>query len=315
MCAYKVRPVTTADYQQLAKKRLPRFFYDYVAGGANEEQSLRANEKDLRSICLRQRVMRDVSHVDTSTVVNGRQIAMPLVMAPVGLGGMMARRAEVQAARAGSQVGIPFTLSTVGICGLEEVQKAVSDPLWFQLYMVRDRGLVESLLQRAQSVGCNTLMFTVDLAVSGKRHRDTRGGMIGQGARYNLSKAWQIASHPRWVFDVGLRGRPHTFGNLSSMLKDSKNLNEYKDYVGSQFDQAVTWKDIEWLRSKWDGQILVKGVMTAQDAIAARDVGADGVIVSNHGGRQLDGVSSTIRKLPEVVAAVGKQLDAFLAHL
>ncbi len=310
--AYTVTPVTVKDYRRLAEKRLPRFLFDYVDGGANQEHSLAANVDDFRRICLKQHVMRDVSEVDTSTTLSGQPARMPVALAPIGMAGMMARRGEVQAARAALSAGIPFTTSTVGICPLEEVQAATNAPFWFQLYMLRDRGLVSTLLGRAQAAGCETLVFTVDLAVAGMRHRDLQNGMLGGGLAGSLAKAWQLATRPRWLVDVGIRGKPHDFGNLREVVSDARNLNAYKAFIGSQFDPSVTWKDIAWLRSLWKGKILVKGVMTEEDSRAAADVGADGVIVSNHGGRQLDGGVSCISRLPEVVAAVGSRVEVYM---
>ena len=312
MGTYRVTPVTALDYRRLAEKRLPRFLFDYIEGGANEEDTMAANVADFRRFNLKQRVMCDVGNIDTSTILSGQPASMPLALAPIGIAGMMARRGEVLGARGASAAGIPFTTSTVGICPLEEVQAAVDAPIWFQLYMLRDRELVASLLERAQAAGCETLMFTVDLAVSGLRHRDTRNGMMGAGLAGRLAKAWQVATRPRWIVDVALKGRPHNFGNLREVVSDSNNLNAYKAFVDSQFDPTVTWKDIAWLRSLWKGKILIKGVMAEEDARAAADVGADGVIVSNHGGRQLDGVASSIVKLPEVVAAVGDRVEVYM---
>ena len=306
------KPVTALDYRHLAKKRLPRFLFDYIDGGANEETSMAANEADFLRLNLKQRVLRDVSKVDTSTILCGHAASMPLALAPVGIAGMMARRGEVQAARAALSAGVPFTASTVGICSLEEVQAAIKSPLWFQLYMLRDRGLVSSLLDRAQAAGCETLVFTVDLAVAGMRQRDYRNGMLGGGRAATAAKLWQLATRPRWLVDVGLMGRPHSIGNLSEAVPGSYDLNTYKAFVDTQFDPTVTWKDIAWLRSLWKGNILIKGVMSKEDASAAADVGADGVIVSNHGGRQLDGVASCISKLPEVVAAVGDRIEVYM---
>jgi len=237
---------------------------------------------------------------------------MPLALAPIGIAGMMARRGEVLGARGATAAGIPFTTSTVGICPLEEVRAAIDAPFWFQLYMLRDRGLVASLLERAHAAGCETLMFTVDLAVAGLRHRDTRNGMMGTGLAGRLAKAWQVATRPRWIIDVAIKGKPHNFGNLRGVVSDSNNINDYKAFVDSQFDPTVTWKDIAWLRSLWKGKILIKGVMAEEDARAAADIGVDGVIVSNHGGRQLDGVASSIVKLPEVVAAVGDRVEVYM---
>jgi L-lactate dehydrogenase (cytochrome) len=312
MGTYKVTPVTALDYRRLAEKRLPRFLFDYIEGGANEEDTMAANVADFRRFNLKQRVMCDVGNIDTSTILSGQPASMPLALAPIGIAGMMARRGEVLGARGASAAGIPFTTSTVGICPLEEVQAAVDAPIWFQLYMLRDRELVASLLERAQAAGCETLMFTVDLAVAGLRHRDTRNGMMGDSLAGSLAKAWQVATRPRWIVDVALKGRPHNFGNLREVVSDSNNLNAYKAFVDSQFDPTVTWKDIAWLRSLWKGKILIKGVMAEEDARAAADVGADGVIVSNHGGRQLDGVASSIVKLPEVVAAVGDRVEVYM---
>jgi L-lactate dehydrogenase (cytochrome) len=312
MGTYRVRPVTSNDYRRLAEKRLPRFLFDYIDGGANEEISMKANAADFEKIALKQRVMRDVGDIDTATTLCGQPASMPLALAPVGLAGMMARRGEVQAARAASTAGIPFTTSTVGICPLEEVQAAVEAPVWFQLYMLRDRKIVADLLERAQKSGSRTLVFTVDLAVTGMRHRDLRNGMIGGGLASSLAKAWQLVTRPRWLFDVALKGKPHSFGNLVEVVPDPNDLNAFKNFIDSQFDPTVTWRDIAWLRTLWNGDMLIKGVMGEEDARAAVDVGADGVIVSNHGGRQLDCVASSISKLPEVAAAVGDQVEVYV---
>jgi len=256
MGIYNVTPVTVPDYRRLAEKRLPRFLFDYVDGGAGEEESMGANADDFLKIKLRQRVMCDVDNVDTSTTLFGQSASMPLVLAPVGLAGMMRRRGEVQGVRAATRAGVPFTTSTVGICSVEEVQAAAGKAAWFQLYMLRDRGLVTALLERARQAGYSTLVFTVDLPVAGMRHRDSRNGMIGGGVAGSLSKAWQIISRPLWVLDVGIKGKPHDFGNLRDAVEGSKNLNEFKAFIADQFDPRVTWKDIAWLRKQWQGPIL-----------------------------------------------------------
>lgn len=302
-------PVTAQDYQLLAHRRLPRFLMDYIDGGAGREASLAANEEDFQLLSLAQRVMRDVSQVDTGTELCGRKLSMPLALAPIGMAGMMARRGEVLGARAAAAAGVAFTLSTVGICPVEEVNAAVPDPCWFQLYMLRDRGLVEALLQRAAAAGCDTLLFTVDLPVAGMRHRDAQSGMLG-GAP--LAKAMQLVSRPRWLFDVGIKGKPHSFGHLTDLVADPNDLGAYKAFVDSQFDPSVTWADIEWLRARWPGRLIIKGIMSGEDAMAAAAAGADGVVVSNHGGRQLDGVASSVRKLPEVAAAVGERIEVLM---
>lgn len=312
MGTYHVTPVTAGDYRRLAEKRLPRFLFDYIDGGAGEEQSMAANADDFSRIKLRQRVMRDVSKVDTGMELFGQSMDMPVVLAPVGLAGMMGRRGEVQGARGAATAGVPFTTSTVGICPIEEVNAAVPQPAWFQLYMLRDRQLVQSLLGRAQDSGCDTLVFTVDLAVTGPRHRDTRNGMLGGELKGKLAKLWQIMLRPRWILDVGIRGKPHDFGNLREAVVDVQDLEGFKAFIDRQFDPSVTWQDIAWLRTQWQGNILIKGVMCAEDACQAVDAGADGVIVSNHGGRQLEGVASSISMLPEVVAAVGDRAEVLM---
>lgn len=312
MSIYDITPVSVADYRRRAKLRLPGFLFHYIDGGANDEDTLIANVSDFRRYQLKQRVMRNVDSVDTSTTLAGRASAMPVALAPVGMAGMFARRGETLAANAAKSAGIPFTTSTVGICPVEEVAAATGEPFWFQLYMLRDRDLVLKLLERAQAAGCDTLAFTVDLAVPGMRLRDFRNGMLGGGLPGKLSQLAQIASSPLWAVDVGLRGRPHHFGNLSDVVPDPDDLNAYKAFIDSQFDPTVTWEDIAWLRGVWKGKILIKGVLEADDARAAIDTGADGVIVSNHGGRQLDGVASTITKLGEVAAAVGESTEIYL---
>ncbi len=308
-----VAPVTSADYRRLAEKRLPRFLFDYVDGGANEERTMAANVADLARLRIRQRVMRDVSAVDTSTTLAGHAVAMPLALAPVGMAGMFARRGEVLGIRAADQAGVPFTLSTVGICPIEEIRAAAVGPFWFQLYMMRDREVVQRLLARARAGGCTALLFTVDLAVAGLRYRDFRNGMLGRdtiGAK--LAKAWQLGTRPRWIRDVGVLGKPHSFGSLADVVPDPTDLHAYKAWIDAQFDPTVTWKDIEWLRGIWEGKLYIKGVLEPDDARAAVDAGADGVVVSNHGGRQLDSVASSASKLPGVVAAVGDRAEVLV---
>ena len=299
-------PATANDYRRLAEKRLPRNLFDYIDGGAYSEITLDANVADFEKLQMKQRVMRDVSKIDISTNLLGEDLAMPLALAPIGLAGMMARRAEVQAVRAAEAAGIPFCLSTVSICGLEEVAKVATKPFWFQLYMMRDRGYVEALLTRAKAAGCTTLVFTVDLAVVGARYRDVRNGMAG-GVKGmgKLRAALEYPSHPKWLMDVAIKGKPHNFGNLAEFVPSAKSIVDFKAWVDEQFDPSCTWKDIEWLRSIWDGKLIIKGVLNPEDAGAAITAGADGIIVSNHGGRQLDGVSSAINMVSKVRDALG----------
>lgn len=302
-------PATAADYRDRARARLPKFLFDYLDGGATDEQTLRANETDWHRIKLRQRVLVDVEQVDTTTTLVGEPCAMPVVLAPLGLAGMMARRGEVLAARSAEAAGIPFTLSTVGICPVEEVQAAVTQAAWFQLYMIRDRTRIEKLLDKAWTAGCRTLVFTVDLPQPGMRHRDFRNGVSSPGARAKTLKMIQLLSRPRWLWDVAVRGGPLNFGNLSDVMPGTGNLDAFKTWIDAQFDPTVTWADIAWLRRHWQGKLLLKGILDADDARHALKIGADGIVVSNHGGRQLDGVASGVSKLPEIVSAVGSKSE------
>jgi len=303
-------PATALDYRELARRRLPRQLFDYIDGGAYEENTMRANVADLERLLLRQVVMRDVTTRDQGVEVLGRRLALPVILAPVGLAGMFARRAEVQAARAAEGAGVPFVESTVSICSIEEVAGATSTPPWFQLYVMRDRSYAEELMSRAAAVGSPVLVLTIDVAVVGARHRDTRNAVVGEpGALAKLLRALDLVSHPRWVRDVPVGGKPLTFGNLERAVPNARTPDAFKDWVDGQFDPSVTWDDIAWVRENWSGRLVVKGVLDAEDARRAAAAGADGVVVSNHGGRQLDSVPSTARALPAVVDAVGDHVE------
>jgi L-lactate dehydrogenase (cytochrome) len=306
-------PATVLDYRELARRRLPRQLFDYYDGGAYEEATMRANVGDLAEVLLRQIVMRDVSARVQATEVLGQQLAFPVVLAPVGLAGMAAKRAEAQAARAAERAGVPFIESTVSICSIEEVAKATSRPPWYQLYVMRDRGFAEDLMARAAAVGSPVLVLTIDLAVVGARHRDVRNAMGGRPSTW--AKLWRgldLVSHPRWIRDVGLGGKPLTFGNLERAVPGASSPAAFREWVDAQFDPSVTWEDIAWVREHWSGKLVVKGVLDPEDARRAADAGVDGLVVSNHGGRQLDSVLSTVRALPEIVAAVGDELEVLV---
>ncbi len=305
-------PATSLDYRGLAEKRLPRFLFDYIDGGAGDELTLQRNVADFQSIRIRQHVMRDVSTIDTSTTLLGEPVAMPVALAPIGMAGLYRRRGEVQAMRASDAVGIPFTLSTLGICSLEELRAEARKPFWFQQYMVHDRKAVRRLLERAMANGCTTLIFTADMPVAGMRYRDTRNGMLSDGIRCKLGRAWQLGKRPGWIYDVGVRGKPHTFGTISELISGPTDMKAVKAWVDSQYDPAVTWADVDWLRGIWKGKLVIKGILEADDARAALDAGADGIVISNHGGRQLDGVASTISKLPAVVEAVAGRMEVLV---
>jgi L-lactate dehydrogenase (cytochrome) len=309
----ELAPASVRDYRELARRRLPRQLFDYIDGGAYEEATMAANMRDLGRIGLRQRVLRDVSHRRLATTVLGHDVTLPVVLAPVGLGGMFARRAEVQAARAAERVGVPFCESTVSICSMEEVAAATTAPFWYQLYVMRDRSYAEDLMERAQTVGCPVLVLTVDLPVVGARYRDARNGMSGTVApAQRLVRGLDLATHPTWLRDVAMKGKPLTFGNLEKAVPGGRSPQGFKAWVDGQFDPSVTWDDLAWVRSNWPGQVVLKGVLDPDDARRAVDHGVDGIVVSNHGGRQLDDVLSTTAALPAVIDAVGEQIDVLV---
>lgn len=297
---------STTDFREGARNRLPPFLFHYADGGAYAEQTLHRNISDLAALALRQRVLQNVEECDLSTMILGQTLAMPVAIAPVGLAGMYARRGEVQAARAAEQAGIAFTLSTVSVCPIEEVQKAVTKPIWFQLYVLKDRGFMKNALERAWAAGITTLIFTVDMPVPGARYRDAHSGMSGPHGP--ARRLWQAMTHPRWALDVGLMGRPHDLGNVSSYLGKPTKLEDYIAWLGANFDPAISWRDLSWLRAAWKGKIIIKGILDPEDAREAVNFGADAIIVSNHGGRQLDGVLSSARALPKIVEAVKGEL-------
>src|SRR3954467_3512401 len=303
-------PASASDYRELARRKLPRQLFDYVDGGAYEEATMRANVADLEDVLLRQVVMRDVSVRDPRVEVLGQELALPVILAPVGLCGMFAPRAEVQAARAAEAIGIPFVESTVSICSVEEVARATSTPPWFQLYVMRDRNYAENLMARAHAVGSPVLVLTIDLAVVGARHRDTRNAVVGAASTWaKVRRGLDIAVHPGWVSSTAPGGRPLTFGNLETAVPGARTPDAFKDWVDAQFDPSVTWDDVSWVRENWKGRLVVKGVLDPEDARRAVDVGVDGIVVSNHGGRQLDSVPSTARALPDVADAVADQVE------
>lgn len=306
-------PASVLDYRELARRRLPRQMFDYVDGGAFEEATLNANRNDLQKLTLKQKVLSDVSDIDTSTTLFGEKLSLPIILGPVGLAGMMARRGEVLAARAAEKVGVPYTLSTVGICPIEEVKQATTKPFWFQLYMMRDRGVVSEILARAAAANCGALVFTVDLPVLSTRYRDIRNGMGQKLSAFNRMKlAANYASRLPWIYDVGMRGRPLTFGNLSGVVKGKKGLGELLVWTTTALDPSATWKDLEWIRKTWKGPLVLKGVLDVDDAREAVATGADAIIVSNHGGRQLDAARSSISVLPKIAEAVGDKTTVLM---
>ena len=295
------------DLRELHRRRVPKAFFDYADRGSYAEQTLRANREDLEQIKFRQRVLVDVSKRDLSTTILGEPAAMPLILAPVGLLGMQHGDGEIHACRAAQAAGIPFTQSTMSICSIEDIAAAVDKPFWFQLYVMRDRGFIKSLIERAIAAKCSALVLTVDLQVIGQRHADIKNGMTVP-PEWSLAKLLDFASKPAWVAGV-LRGKRRTFGNLVGHLKGTDDITALSVWINSQFDTTLNWKDIDWIRSIWPGKLILKGILDVEDAEIAVKTGAQALVVSNHGGRQLDGAPSSLEALPEIVDTVGSQTE------
>ena len=295
------------DLRQAARRRVPKMFFDYADSGSYTEQTLRANRADLEAIKLRQKVLVDVSARDLTTTVLGRKIAAPFILAPIGLLGMQHGDGEILAARAANDAGIPFTLSTMSICSIEHVAEATHKPFWFQLYVIRDRGFSKALMERAIKAGCDTLVLTVDLQVLGQRHRDVRNGMTVP-PEFRIANVIDIATKPRWAFGA-LMGKSKTFGNISGHVPGMEGVNSLAQWTQDQFDPALNWKDVEWIKEFWPGKLVIKGILDEDDARMAVKLGADAIVVSNHGGRQLDGAPSSISMLPRIASAVGSDLE------
>ncbi len=297
---------STEDFRRAARRRLPRFLFDYIDGGSGDELTLRENVRDLSRLPLRQRVLKDVGSVDLTTSLFGQSLAAPIILGPVGLSGLYARRGEVQAARAAAARGLPFCLSTVSVCALDEVAEASTTAIWFQLYVIRDRGFMRDLIAKAKDQGATALVFTVDMPVPGARRRDAHSGLSGPMAAFR--RYAQICGKPDWAWDVGVRGRPHQLGNVAPVLGKTSGLEDFMGWLGANFDPSIQWRDLEWIRDAWQGPLIIKGVLEPDDARDAVRLGADGLMVSNHGGRQLDGALSSARALPSITQAVGDDL-------
>ena len=298
------------DYREAARRKLPRFLFDYIDGGAYAEHTLRRNVSDLGDIALRQRVLRDVASLSLKTELFGEQLAMPVALAPVGLAGMNARRGEVQAARAAIKAGIPMIQSTVSVYSLKEVTEGAGQAPWFQLYVLKDRGFMKDALERAQGLGVTKLVFTVDMPLPGARYRDAHSGMSGPNAA--ARRMMQAVFKPSWAWDVGVMGRPHDLGNVSAYRGQATGLEDYIGWLGANFDPSISWSDLEWIRDFWKGPMIIKGILDPDDAKDAVRFGANGIVVSNHGGRQLDGVLSSARALPGIADAVGDDLTVLV---
>lgn len=307
-----MRAASVSDYRELARRRLPNIFFEYIDGGSYAEETLRRNVADLEAIALRQRVMRDMTQLNMSVETLGQTLKMPVGLSPVGMAGMYGHRGEVQASRAATATGVPFCLSTVGVCSIEEVAATGTAP-WFQLYMLKDRGYMKDLLARAKAAGCPVLVFTVDLPLPGSRYRDIRSGFTGATPmQAMMTQAWEGITHPAWTWDLFVRGRPHTLGTVQDAVKEGRRVTDFLAWISRNFDRSVTWKDMDWVRENWDGPIVIKGVLDVEDARDAVKAGAQGLVVSNHGGRQLDGVKSSISALPRIADAVGGDLEVYM---
>jgi L-lactate dehydrogenase (cytochrome) len=305
------RPANVADYREAARRRLPHVLFEYVDGAAYAEQTLRANTTDFQTLKLRQRVLVDVSKLSLKTEILGIELAMPLLLGPIGMAGMYARRGECQAAAAAKAAGIPFCLSSLTICDVDEVAKV--EPPWFQLYMLKDRGFMTEYIARAQAAKCPVMLFTVDLPVPGTRYRDVRTGLSGPPQAFQpLRRAWDGITHPGWLWDVQINGGPHSFGNIAAAVPEAKGLGDFWGWIGRNFDASITWADIDWIRQQWKGPFVLKGILDPDDAREAKRIGVDGIIVSNHGGRQLDGAPSTIEALPPIADAIGGEMPVLL---
>jgi L-lactate dehydrogenase (cytochrome) len=295
------------DMRRAARRRVPKMFFDYADHGSYAEETLRANRIDLERIKLRQRVLVDVAQRDLATTILGERAALPMMLAPIGLCGMQWGDGEILACRAAQAAGIPFCLSTMSICAIEDVAAAVDKPFWFQLYVMKDRGFVRALIERAIAAKCSALVLTVDLQVLGQRHCDLRNGMTVP-PEPKLKNLLDIATKPAWAVSV-LRGKRKTFGNLSGHVRGVENVRSLSQWISGQFDPALSWADVEWIRSIWPGKLVLKGVLDVEDARLATKTGAAALIVSNHGGRQLDGAKSSISALPRIADAVGTEIE------
>lgn len=298
------------DYRIAAKRKLPRFLFDYIDGGSYAEHTLNKNISDLAEVTLKQRILKNVHDLSLDTELLGQKYAMPVILSPVGLTGMYARRGEVQMAKAAENKKIPFTQSTVSVCSLEEVTSQTKQSIWFQLYVLKDRGFMRNVLERAQAAGVKNLVFTVDMPTPGARYRDAHSGMAGHFAAQK--RILQAMMKPSWAFDVGVMGRPHDLGNISAFLGKSTGLANYTGWLDKNFDPSISWSDLEWIRDFWKGPMIIKGILDPNDAKDAVKFGANGIVVSNHGGRQLDGVLSTAKALPAIADAVSDDLTVLV---
>jgi L-lactate dehydrogenase (cytochrome) len=304
------KPLTIADLKALARRRVPKMFFDYADSGSWTEGTYRANESDFEAIKLRQRVLVDMTDRSLKSTMIGHDVVMPVALAPTGLTGMQHADGEMLAAKAAEEFGVPFTLSTMSICSIEDIASVTSKPFWFQLYVMKDRAFIENLIERAKTAGCSALVVTADLQILGQRHKDLRNGLSAP-PKFTPKHIWQMATRPKWCLDMA-RTKRHGFGNIVGHAKNVSDLSSLSVWTAEQFDPRLSWSDIAWIKERWNGKLIIKGILDEEDARAAADTGADAIIVSNHGGRQLDGAPSSISMLPKIVDAVGDRIEVHL---
>ncbi len=302
--------LTIADLKQQARRRVPKMFFDYADSGAWTESTYRANEDDFAKIKLRQRVLVDMTDRSLATEMIGQKVSMPVALSPTGLTGMQHADGEMLAAKAAEEFGVPFTLSTMSICSIEDVASVTSKPFWFQLYVMKDRDFVNNLIDRAKAAGCSALVLTLDLQILGQRHKDLRNGLSAP-PKFTPKHIWQMATRPKWCLDMA-RTKRRSFGNIVGHAKNVSDLSSLSSWTAEQFDPRLSWKDVEWIKERWGGKLILKGILDEEDARASLDTGADAIIVSNHGGRQLDGAHSSIAMLPKIVDAVGDKVEVHM---
>ncbi|MEZ2219963.1 L-lactate dehydrogenase [Rhizobium sp. RCC_161_2] len=303
-------PLTIADLKQLAKRRVPKMFFQYADSGSWTESTYEANEADFRKIKLRQRVLVDMTNRTLESTMIGQKVSMPVALAPTGMTGMQHADGEMLAARAAEEFGIPFTLSTMSICSIEDVASATTKPFWFQLYVMQDRDFVMSLIDRAKAAKCSALVLTADLQILGQRHNDVRNGLSAP-PKFSPKHVWQVATRPSWCWQM-LQTKRHSFGNIIGHAKGVNDVKSLSNWTTGQFDQRLSWSDVAWIKEYWGGPLIIKGILDVEDAKAAVDTGADAIIISNHGGRQLDGAPSSISVLPRIVDAVGDKIEVHI---
>ncbi len=304
------KPLTIADLKSLAQRRVPKMFFDYADSGAWTEQTYRANESDFAKIGLRQRVLVDMTNRTLETTMVGQKVSMPVALAPTGMTGMQHADGEMLAAQAAEEAGVPFTLSTMSICSIEDVASVTTKPFWFQLYVMKDKDFVLNLINRAKAAKCSALVLTADLQILGQRHKDLRNGLSAP-PKFTPKHIWQMATRPFWCLDM-LQTKRRSFGNIVGHAKNVSDLSSLSSWTAEQFDPQLSWADVAWIKERWGGPLIIKGICDVEDAKAAADTGADAIIVSNHGGRQLDGAPSSISVLPSIVDAVGDRIEVHL---